>query len=180
MVGQANSGSRKALLGFLLAVLATGPGCSLILDFSDKADAGPETDAEVVDAGPVGDGGDPCAAYEPNDELAQAYPIEPGTYSPLAICPAGDDDYFSFVLDSPRDMVVDALFDNKDGAGDLEMRLYDSNGEVIDSSENFTDNEHIERSLAQSNQLVAGTYIVQVWGYNGTVQNDYELVLTFP
>jgi hypothetical protein len=168
-----------APLGLLVAVLFAS-GCSLILDFSDKADAGPNSDADVVDAGPVGDGGDPCAAFEPNDALAEAYPIEPGTYSPLAICPSGDDDYFSFVLAEARDMVVEALFDNQGGAGDLEMRLYNSLGEIIANSQNFEDNERIERSLAQSNQLQPGTYIVQMYGFNGTVQNDYVLTLTFP
>jgi len=151
-----------------------------MLDFSQKADAGPEGDADLGDGGPAGDAGDPCAAYEPNDTLAAAYPIVPGSYSPLAICPSGDDDYFSFVLAEARDMVVEALFDNQGGAGDLEMRLYNGLGEIIGTSANFEDNERIERSLAQSNQLQPGTYIVQMYGYGGTIQNDYVLVLTYP
>ncbi len=164
------------LLSALL--LGTSAGCSLLLDFSEKADAGSGEDANAIDAGPVGDGGDPCTAYEPNDALAEAIAIEPGTYEPLAICPAGDDDYFSFVVGDNQDMVVEALFSNQGGAGDLEMRLYNSSGEVVDRSETFNDNERIERSLAGSNQLLAGTYIVQMYGFNDTTENTYSLVLT--
>ena len=166
-------------LAFLAAILFTS-ACSLVLDFGEKTDAGPESDAVVVDAGPVGDGGDPCAAYEPNNALGETYEIVAGTYAPVAICPSGDEDYFSFVLDAPRDAVIEAVFANLGGAGDLEMRLYDSTGETIGTSETFTDNERIERSLAQSNQLVAGTYIVQMYGFGNTVENDYTLILTLP
>jgi hypothetical protein len=168
-----------ASLAAVAAILFTS-GCSLVLDFGEKTDAGPETDAVVVDAGPVGDGGDPCAAFEPNDSLAETFEIVAGSYSPVAICPTGDNDYFSFVLDAPRDAVIEAVFANLGGAGDLEMRLYNSSGENIDNSETFTDNERIERSLAQSNQLIAGTYIVQIYGFGNTVENSYELVLTLP
>ncbi len=168
-----------ASLALTTAILFTS-GCSLVLDFGEKSDAGPEIDASIVDAGPVGDGGDPCGAYEPNDSLAETFEIVPGSYSPVAICPAGDNDYFTFVLDAPRDAVIEAVFANLGGAGDLEMRLYNSSGENIDASETFTDNERIERSLAQSNQLIAGSYIVQIYGFGNTVENDYELILTLP
>lgn len=161
----------------ICAVLLCG-GCSLILDFSDE-ETPAEADAAVSDAAPLVDGGDPCANFESNDELAAAVLITPGTYEPLGICPGGDKDFFRFELLDNQDMVVEALFDNMGGAGDLEMRLYDgATGIVVDQSMGVLDNERIERSLANGDQLLAGEYIVEIYGFNATIQNEYTLVLT--
>lgn|GEM_PF-2448555 len=163
--------------------LATGlalflGGCSLILDF-DKKENPADIDGAVSDAAPFVDGGDPCGAFESNDTLTAAVLIEPGTYSPLGICPGGDKDFFRFVLADNQDMVVEATFDNKNGAGDLEMRLYDnSTGMIIDGSMGVLDFERVERSLADSNQLPAGEYVVEVYGFNDTIENTYDLSLT--
>lgn len=153
-------------------------GCSLILDFDDGGGGG-NADAAVSDAAPLVDGGDPCGAFESNDELAAAVLIEAGTLGPLGICPGGDLDFFRFVLADNQDMVVEATFDNMNGAGDLEMRLYDKNtGMVIDGSMGVLDFERIERSLANGDQLPAGEYIVEIYGFNSTIENTYNLSLT--
>jgi len=175
---RAREAKPPAALALCWLLVTMSAGCSLLLDFSEKADAGPGGDADVVDAGPIGDGGDPCNAFEPNDTLSAAVGIEPGTYEPLAICPVGDHDYFSFEIGDNQDVVVEAFFSNEGGAGDLEMRLYNSSGEVVARSESFSDNERIERSLAASNQLLAGTYLIEMYGFHDTTENEYSLVLT--
>ena len=77
-------------------------------------------------------------------------------------------------------MVVEIAFDNMLGAGDLEMRLYEqATGMVIDRSMGALDFERIERSLANMEQLPAGGYIIEIYGFNATTQNEnYTLSLT--
>jgi hypothetical protein len=172
---------RSRLLGAaaLASLLCTG-GCSLILDFDESADAGPTIDGGVVD-GPTGDGGDPCAEFEPNNSLQTAASIEAGVYGPLGICPTGDADFFSFTVDGAQDVLVQALFTNAPSM-DLEMRMYDGTGQVIDRSETFDSNESIERSSAMGNILAAGSYFVEVFGFNNTDTNTYtlDLAITAP
>ncbi len=164
----------RALWGVVVCALLGG--CSLILDF-DTSNGGGGTDAAPSDAGPVGDGGDPCSAYEPNNSLSTAYTIEAGTYAPVGICPSGDRDFYSFTVDGAQDVVVEALFTNAAGM-DLEMRMYNDQGMVIDRSETFDSNERIERSSAMGTLLAAGTYSVEIFGFNNVDTNDYQLVLT--
>ncbi len=154
----------------IVLTAACSGGCSLILDFSASgADAGPD------DAEPTIDGGG-CDTLEPNESLAAAVPLTPGV-TPLGICTTGDRDFFEITLDGNQDLVVRIDFVNGAGA-DLEMRLYDSLGAVVDRSETFEDFEQIEASLAMSNRLAAGTYFVEVFGFNNTNTNDYTMTLT--
>jgi len=167
---------KRALFGrgwagiLLTSLCLSGAGCSLILDFSEK-----QSDAGPPDALVPPDGGG-CGNLEPNESLAQAMPITPGSYE-LGICTPGDNDYFEITLGDAQDLLVRIDFVNA-AMKDLEMRLYDSLGAVIDRSETFNDFEQIERSLAMSNQLAAGTYFVQVFGFNNSNTNDYTLTLT--
>jgi len=164
-------------LALATVALASLSGCSLLLDFGENTDAGPTIDAQTFDAGPSGDGGDPCNAFEPNETLQTAFAIDPGSYAPLGICPSGDHDFFSFTVDGINDVVIEALFTN-DTSMDLEMRLYDDQGGVIDRSETFDSNERIERSTAGNDTLAAGTYFIEVFGFGNTDTNNYTLVLS--
>lgn len=170
--------SKRLLAGVITAVFAFPMGgCSLLLDFGDSASGDP-ADGSPADAGPVGDGGDPCTAFEPNDTLNMGYELtEAGTYEPVGICPSGDRDFFRFTVDGIQDTVVEALFTNAPQM-DLEMRLYDSTGMVIDRSETFDSNERIERSTANGNTLAAGTYYAEIFGFGDTDTNSYSFVLT--
>ena len=51
-------------------------------------------------------------------------------------------------------------------------------GAVVDRSETFEDFEQIEASLAMSNRLAAGTYFIEVFGFNNTNTNNYTMTLT--
>ncbi len=118
---------------------------------------------------------DTCNGFEPNETLATAAPMTAGTYL-LGICQPGDRDFFAVTVDGNQDLVVRIDFANADG--DLDMRLFDSLGGVIASSAGFESFERIERSLAASNRLGAGTYFVEVFGFNDTNTNNYMLALT--
>jgi hypothetical protein len=164
-------------MGVITTLLAfPAGGCSLLLDFSESSPEDP-IDGGVADAAPNGDGGDPCAAFEPNDSLAMAHVLtDPGTYEPVGICPSGDRDFFRFTVDGIQDTVVEALFTNAPQM-DLEMRLYDGTGMVVDRSETFDSNERIERSTAMANTLAAGTYFAEVFGFGNSDTNTYTFVL---
>lgn len=169
--------ARSGVLAGALA-MALG-GCSLILDFDVEGDAGPG-DGGLADASQ--DGPDPCETGEPNDDISEAFVISAGLLSDAAICPAGDKDFYRFTLGEAQDMVILLSFDNMGGAGDLEMRLYDGLGTIVDGSMGFGNTERIERSLAMSNQLAAGDYLIEIYAFSASTQNAYtlDLAITTP
>jgi len=159
-----------------LAGLALLAGCQLVLDFSPREDGGaPSADAAGASDSGASDAVDLCGQLEPNDLLAEALAVEPGTFQ-AAICPAGDIDYYRFDLDGTQDLAVDVIF--VAGPNDLELELLDADtGGVLTISTGVDGNERIERSPAVSGRLPEGSYAVRVFGREGTVQNDYEVVL---
>src|SRR5690606_16371298 len=96
----------------------------------------------------------------------------------VAICPAGDADFYEFNVVAGQDAIMEIAFDNMGGAGDLELRLYDGTGQNIDGSMSFSNSERIERTAALGNQLPAGAYHLEVYGFQTTVQNTYTLTIT--
>lgn len=170
---------RAAPLVLAALVATAGTGCSLILDFSESADAGPEgDDGGLIDAFGNGDAPPPCDAFEPNNDISSPTLVDPGTHPGLAICPGGDRDFYRFSVEAGQDMIVEIRFDNMGGAGDLEMRLFDGTGTQVAVSMTFDDNELIERTAAMMNQLPADDYTAEVFGNQASVQNDYTLLLT--
>ncbi len=121
----------------LLVLAATVPGCSLILDFSDKAGV---HDASLD--GPYTK--DQCDYKEPNDTLDTAAVIDPATdMGPAAICKTAsgeDDDYYKFTIPAGITKLTLKLIDAP-GGGDLDLKLYDSTGQVVGQSRNFSDTE---------------------------------------
>jgi len=105
---------------------ATGgtTGCSLILDFSDKA---VPVDAMIDGPFPVSE----CAYKEPNDSIEQAAAITAQDAGPGAICPpiapsgADDHDFYRFNVPSGATSVtIKITFDSRSN-GDLDLRLWD-------------------------------------------------------
>src|SRR5690348_6284721 len=80
----------REYVALCLAVLV--PGCSLILDFSDRAIP---KDAPIDSRFTAAE----CAYDEPNDTAATAHALQSGETGPAAICSSGgtdDLDYYSF------------------------------------------------------------------------------------
>jgi hypothetical protein len=161
---------RKAMIvraSSALGLVFTVGACSFILDFSEPDN----------DGGP-GDGADLCTVYEPNDSRQAPYDLGPTDQGPAAICPGAEHDFYGFTLGAGQDLDLLIGFANRAGAGDLELRLYDSLGVKVAESLSFDDNEQITRTAELGNALPAGEYTFEIFGQSASVQNDYTIMLT--
>jgi hypothetical protein len=171
----------REFLGALAVVtcIASTPGCSLILDFSDQAgvhDAaldGPYTAAE-------------CTYKEPNDSIDTAAMITVADTGPAAICKnsgsgaAEDDDFYLFTVPAGTTKVtIAAMFTARPG-GDLDMRLYDASSAVVAQSRGFGDNETLicPASSPACPTLTAADYIFEIFPAMPGNLNDYTFSLT--
>jgi hypothetical protein len=161
----------------LAASLGLG-GCSLLLDFSVHADAGP-ADGVPADAMLVPD---PCGVLEPNDDVASAIALTTGETRFAAICPTTDRDFYKLTMSDSQTLDFKVLFDNMNG--DLDMQLLDVTGtSVVAESRSFDDNEGVKCPNdvgvpPACPQLAAGDYIVKVFPAVGGVSNVYQLDVT--
>ena len=105
--------------------------------------------------------------FEPNETFAAAKPITVGFYTPLYVC-AGENDYYSIELQQGQQLQVDLLF--TDSAGDLELRLYNSDEIQVASGGTSSDNES-----ATVRAPTAGTYYILAFGWLPTDENSYEM-----
>lgn len=104
----------------------------------------------------------PCCGdtAEPNDTLAQATPIGSGESLSLTICPAGDEDWFTFVVAEE----AEAIIETTGPTGDTVLHLYEADGVTeIEMDDNSGTNafSFIDR-LCDVDPLPAGTYYVKV------------------
>lgn len=110
--------------------------------------------------------------YEPNDYRSSAEPITEGQwlYYKNGFGAQFDDDWYEiYVPNSYRDLTLDARF--SDDCGDIDMDLYDSDGDLLASSTSSTDDEYISISLSRG-----GYYYVKMrYGNRG---NKYDLKYT--
>ena len=144
-------------------------GCSLY--FGDPDDPPPaESDAGTAPPQDALAAQTRCERGEPNNSPPTATPIVTGLLHQLAVCPAGDVDYFAFDIAATDNLHIEVVFENVGGAGDLDIRLYTDTGRMVDLSAGFGNTETIDRS-----DLEAGTYILEVYGYTALIANDYDL-----
>lgn len=111
--------------------------------------------------------------YEQNDTLATARSLGTVTAKKtLTGLAAADTDYFKFALKGPATNAnfVDIAFNNS--LGNLDLRLLSTTGVELGNSQGTGDNERI--SLAG---LAAGTYVVQVSGFQGAINPNYTLTI---
>jgi hypothetical protein len=150
-------------------------GCSLILDFSDRAvpaDAGPDAPYSAQE----------CAYKEPNDSVAAAASIAPGDTGPAAICAGAveDHDYYRFIVPSGTTRVeirVDAMFRR---GGDLDLKLYDTSATMLSESRTFMDQERITcpGTVPGCAALAPGAYVFEVFPAMMGEVNRYTFTLT--
>jgi len=109
-------------------------------------------------------------AGDPNGSCGQATGLPPGFYDELAICPAGDEDYYSFQLDSGQKLTVSIFFEHDDG--DLELFIYNKSScsSYLKSSTTGTDDESIVFVAPAT-----GTYAVRVLEFGKQAENAYAL-----
>ena len=115
--------------------------------------------------------------FEPDDSFVAAADLRvvsgSSTRDNLTINSTTDLDYYKFTIDAngTADHFVSIIFDQT--AGDLDLFLYDTNQNLIKSSETNNSSESIPLALD------AGTYYVLVKGYNGAL-NNYSLAFNAP
>lgn len=118
---------------------------------------------------PVGD------LFEDNDSFATASvlaPPEDHVYEDLSIHDSGDPDYYRFTASATGDLTFTVNFAH--ATGDLDLIVYDENGNELDRSDSVTNNESITVSASEGDN-----FVVHVYGYNGAT-NNYTLEVDQP
>ncbi len=118
-------------------------------------------------------------SFEPNNQRGSASNLGSiegvHEYGPLTIHNADDADYYKFTTSAEggKDDAVRITFSH--ARGDLDMRLLNSDGVVVSSSNSTRDVEEISLK-----GLAAGTYYVHVLGFSGASNPAYNLRLVTP
>lgn len=107
-------------------------------------------------------------AYENNDTLATASNLgtltASQTYTGLKLADAAD--YYKFTMNGTGTTANSVSISFTHSLGDIDMRLYNGSGTQVGSSGGTGNSETISLS-----GLAAGTYTVQVFGYNGALNS---------
>lgn len=166
----------RECLPCLVAALAVAPiaGCSVILDFSDKAipiDAQPDAPFTA----------EQCAFMEPNNSLADAVAFTTTDTGPAAICAEDpeDRDFYKFTVPAGTASVTLKInFMNRPG-GDLDLRILDTAGMMVAQSRGFLDGETIICPAAspRCDALAPGDYIFEVFPALAGAVNGYDISL---
>lgn len=126
----------------------------------------------------------PPDAYEPNDSKSQTdgrgvgEPNSPNlgpcnplkTITNLSIHEAGNDDYWRFYMPATGGSGDYVRIEFEHDLGDLDMKLLNSSGATLATSEGILDYEQISM-----NGRAAGWYYVRVYGWNGATNPFYTL-----
>jgi hypothetical protein len=165
--------ARELAASLLLLPVA---GCSLVLDFSDRAIP---IDAVAAIDGPVASAG--CDYKEPNETVATAAPIVPGDTGPAALCGATDHDFYKIRVPAMTGQVaIRIAFSQR--SGDLDLRLTDKTGQtMLAQSLGFGDAEAIVCPAVSPPcaALAADDYVFEVFAAAAGAGNPYTLAVEF-
>lgn len=104
---------------------------------------------------------------EPNDDRDTATQIQPRPIDDLQIVD-GEADYYAFNVEAGSSIESQISFDHSEG--DLDLRLENPDGQVIDRSYSVSDGESVSASRVDQ----TGTYYIHVYGFGGASAN-YDL-----
>lgn len=164
---RANDGAQVASGLTMNLTDVAGGGYRVVVEGSSAANQGSYTVRVALTAEPVPDVCDE-GTIEPDARTDARSLALDGTPQTGRIC-AQDTDFFTFTLPFASTVTVHARF--LDSAGDLDMRLTDSAGAIIDTSLGVTDDEIIVQALP------AGTYGVEMFGFLSAA-NSYTMEAT--
>jgi hypothetical protein len=151
--------------------LALMAGCTLILDFEDPPAPVDALQLDAIDPGA-------CELGEPNQTRPAAFPLDLATDLDAAICEPGDHDFYSISVDANQTVTVAMSFVQQGSRGDLDLRLYDGNGNVVARSASADSDERIVCPSATPPvcvQLEAGPYFIEVYGFEDQHVNAYSI-----
>jgi hypothetical protein len=154
------------------ALLALVPGCSLVLDFSDRAIPKDATvDAPYTD--------DQCAYKEPNDSFETAAMITTADTGPAAICANDPGDFYKFTVAGATTVSISLTFTNRPG-GDLDLELLNPAGTRQSISRGFGDGESITcpGATPACDALADGDYVLRVFPATSGAVNAYTFAVS--
>jgi len=111
--------------------------------------------------------------FEPNDTFVDAFDLVggPQSHSSLSVHEPNNDDWYKWTASNSATLSATIYFSHQ--MGDLDLYVYNSAGQMLDSSTTTTDNEFCHIQAAQGQ-----TYYVRVHGYLGATNDDYTLALS--
>ncbi|MBV71360.1 MAG: hypothetical protein CMH52_08415 [Myxococcales bacterium] len=119
--------------------------------------------------------------WEPNDDQARARVLnfDGNTYSsagtPLFAC-SRNSDWFTF--ETPTEgMTIDISVQFVHAAGNLDMRLYGPDGQLLETVNSRDDNESVRLASSAGNVVLQGRYWLEIYG-RGFDENDYSFDVT--
>jgi hypothetical protein len=114
-----------------------------------------------------------CAddSYEPNNSMGTASEIVSGTINNLKICP-DNEDWFKIFVPANDYLTLQTNFTHADG--NLYIRLYNSNGDLIDSArDSFNNGETVEGASTIDDYLYGNVYGRYSW-----TTNTYSMIVS--
>lgn len=108
--------------------------------------------------------------FEPNNSQANATvlgSLSEITLQDLTIHDEDDEDWFKITANSTGSLIINALFDHE--IGNIDISVWDEDGDLIDSSASMTDNEQIIMPV-----VTQESYFLRVVGF-GDDKNHYDL-----
>lgn len=159
---------QSRLVACAVACVIGGAGCSAVLDWDPKPDAGPDPAA--------------CMYKEPNDAIATPQPLVVGDVGPAAICPAADRDFYQFTVPADGSTVTMRITFDDAAMQDLDMNLYvASTGMLLSQGVSFNMPE--ERIVCPGvspncSALTMGDYVLEVFGAGPATFNTYAIELS--
>lgn len=152
------------------------PMTSILLDISARFPNLLTNDGQQNSDVPNGgsdDSGEPAAPssadpFEPNDTAASATPVTEGFSGSADVSTPTDLDRYRFTVQSNR--MISISLQIQSNAGDLDLRLLDSDGQQLAVSTSTSPSESVEEIL------VPGTYEAVVFGHQGA-QGMYSIVI---
>lgn len=103
----------------------------------------------------------PCAPdrFEPNNTLASATPVSPGTLTGLTACAADRDDWYGITLAAGQRLDGNVLHAYRDG--DLDIEILDAAGATVGGAGQTRDNEPFSFTAPSS-----GTFYLRIYPYD--------------
>ena len=93
----------------------------------------------------------------------------------LTIDPSEDDDWFRFTTLGQGQYDHHVSIDFLHSLGDIDLELFNANGDLLGSSTSVSNSESISLD-----SLVAGTYYIRAYGFNGVTNPNYSLSIFAP